>query len=78
MFHLSWRALAEKRYLRLVDRPSKHYVCDVLEALSSFVKTQRKKAQAKEKKRSSQVPPRAPAPPTLPDELGPGGLNDVD
>jgi hypothetical protein len=40
-------------YGRLVDRPSKHYICDALDALVGFVKVQRKKAHAKERRRGA-------------------------
>ncbi|KAI0059310.1 hypothetical protein BV25DRAFT_1918554 [Artomyces pyxidatus] len=38
--------IVEEMLSRLSDKPSKHHVCDALEALHSFVKAQRKKAIA--------------------------------
>jgi hypothetical protein len=35
---------------RMADRPSKYYVCDVLDALSTFVKAERKRQQARAQK----------------------------
>ena len=31
-------------YVRLADKPSKHYVCDALDLMANFVKTQKKRA----------------------------------
>jgi hypothetical protein len=61
----------------LSDKPSKHHVCDFLDALSTFVKSQRRKAQVKNEKRraaTEALANAAPAPPTF----EPGGVNDVD
>lgn len=35
----------------LADKPSKHYICDALDSLSSFSKLQRKKLNAEKKRR---------------------------
>ncbi|EIN04289.1 hypothetical protein PUNSTDRAFT_93003 [Punctularia strigosozonata HHB-11173 SS5] len=59
---------------RLADRPSKHYICDALDGLAVFVKTQRKRAQIRaEKKRKTT----SSAPPAFgPSSAGPDGEDD--
>ncbi|EIM85332.1 uncharacterized protein STEHIDRAFT_131963 [Stereum hirsutum FP-91666 SS1] len=48
---LGGQDIVEEMINRLTDRPSKHYLCDALEALSAFVKKQRKKAASQAAKR---------------------------
>jgi hypothetical protein len=76
----------------LADRPSKHFVCDALDGLSTFVKTQRKKIHVRSEKKRRVVVPIVPYPPPGDDDdddddgpppLEPvspiqGGLDDVD
>ncbi|TDL18393.1 hypothetical protein BD410DRAFT_806555 [Rickenella mellea] len=84
--------VVEEMIGRLADKPSKHYLCDALDVLNNFVKTQKKRAaaalktkKAKESKASFNFgtinAPGGSYPPPMPPPpalVGAGGMEDVD